>query len=92
MSKPFENLLNKMSPERRELIEKKTDALMAEMALSELRQALEMTQQDLAETLNLNQAAVAKFEHQSDRYSSTLRQILRGMGANLKIVAQLPNG
>ena len=39
----------------------------------------------------LNQAAVSKFEHQSDLYISTLRKILYAIGAELKIVAQFPD-
>ena len=63
-----------------------------EMALSELRQALDLTQEELAKTLHMKQAAISKFEHQSDIYLSTLRRILFAMGAELKIVAQFPEG
>ena len=92
MSKPFKNLLNNMSPERRERIKIKTDVLKNEMALGELRQALDLTQEDLAKSLHLKQAAISKFEHQSDIYLSTLRKILFAMGADLKIIAHFPDG
>ncbi len=61
------------------------------MALAELRKALELTQGQLAESMQMNQAAVSKFEHQSDLYISTLRKILSAMGAELKIVAHFPD-
>ena len=92
MRKPFKNLLNNMSPERRERIKIKTDVLKNEMALGELRQALDLTQEELAKSLHLKQAAISKFEHQSDIYLSTLRKILFAMGADLKIIAHFPDG
>ncbi len=92
MSSKFRELVEKMPPESRERIEVKTKLLKTEMALRDLREALNLTQEELANTLNLKQAAVSKFEHQSDIYLSTLRKILGAMGAELKIVAQFPEG
>ena len=92
MSKPFKNLLEKMPDGRRERIKLKTELLKNEMALRELRQALDLTQEELARSLNMKQAAISKFEHQSDIYLSTLRRILFAMGADLKIVASFPDG
>lgn len=92
MSKPFKNLLDEMSPERRERIKIKTEVMKNEMALGELRQALDLTQEELAKSLHMKQAAISKFEHQSDIYLSTLRKILFAMGAELKIIAHFPDG
>jgi len=91
MSKPFKKLIDKMPVERQLRIKKKAQALKDQMALAELRKALELTQGQLAETMKINQAAVSKFEHQSDLYISTLRKILISMGAELKIIAQFPH-
>ena len=66
MTLPFHHLLDTIPPERRERIEINTNLLRREMALRELRQAFKLTQEDLANSLHLNQAAVSKFEHQSD--------------------------
>ena len=92
MSKPFKNLLEKMPERRRERIKLKTALLKNEMALRELRQALDLTQEELARSLDMKQAAISKFEHQSDIYLSTLRRILFAMGADLKLVARFPEG
>ena len=70
----------------------RTKQLLAEMALQELRQALLLTQQELAGSLGINQAAVSKIERQSDMYVSTLRRFLEAMGADLKIVYAAFNG
>lgn len=90
MSKPFKNLVKDMPIERQKRIEQKAKMLKRQMVLAELRKALELTQGQLAKTMSMNQAAVSKFEHQSDLYISTLRKILFSMGAELKIIAQFP--
>ncbi len=92
MSKPFNNLLKDMSPDRLDRIHHKKEVMKNEMALSELRQALDLTQVELAKSLHMKQAAISRFEHQSDIYLSTLRRILFAVGAELKIVAQFPEG
>ncbi len=92
MAKPFRNLVERMSPQSRERIEQRTGALARGMALRELRQAKELTQQQIAGTLQMNQAAVSKLEHQSDMYISTLRRFLSAMGGELRIVASFPEG
>jgi transcriptional regulator with XRE-family HTH domain len=91
MSKPFKNLISEMPAERQKRIRQKVQMLKSQMALAELRKALELTQGQLAKTMSMNQAAVSKFEHQSDLYISTLRKILAAMGAELKIVAKFPD-
>jgi transcriptional regulator with XRE-family HTH domain len=92
MNKPFRTLLEGLPPERRKCIAVKTQMLKNEMALAELRQALQLTQEALANELQIKQAAVSKVEHQSDMYISTLRRILHAMGAELKITAHFPEG
>ncbi|MBN2702902.1 MAG: helix-turn-helix transcriptional regulator [Pontiellaceae bacterium] len=92
MSKPYSELRKKMTHEQRERARAKTEALKKEMALQELRQALNMTQTELAEKLHVNQAAVSKYENQSDLYISTLRRILSGMGGELRITAHFAEG
>jgi transcriptional regulator with XRE-family HTH domain len=92
MSKPISELRETMSSERRQRIAVKTAQLKQEMALQELRQALDLTQKELAEKLHVNQAAVSKFENQSDIYIGTLRKILAAMGGELRITAHFDEG
>lgn len=61
------------------------------MDLAELRQALTLSQQQLAKKLRVNQPEVAKIEKRADMLISTLAGVLRAMGANLKIVASFPD-
>jgi transcriptional regulator with XRE-family HTH domain len=92
MAKSFKELKEKMSPERREKIEDRAQAMLIGMALQELRQARQLTQQELANVLNVNQAALSKMENQADMRISTLRKLLTAMGGNLKIIAEFPEG
>ncbi len=92
MAKSFNDLKEKMSPERREKIEDRAQAILISMALQELRQARHLTQQDLATILHVKQAALSKMENQTDIRVSTLRKLLAAMGGTLKIVAEFPEG
>jgi predicted transcriptional regulator len=92
MAKSFQNLVEKLPKESRKRIEAKKEEIFAEIRLRELRQALDLTQSQLAETLKVNQAAISKMESQSDMYISTLRRFLTAMGGSLKIVAEFPHG
>jgi len=92
MAKPFKELKEEMSPQRREKIENSARAILISMALQELRQSRDLTQQDLANILHINQAALSKMENQTDMRISTLRKLLAAMGGNLKLVAEFPEG
>lgn len=92
MAKSFKELKEGMSLERREKIENHAQAILISMALQELRQNRHLTQQDLANILNINQAALSKMENQTDMRISTLRKLLSAMGGNLKIVVEFPEG
>jgi signal transduction histidine kinase len=51
-----------------------------------------MTQEQLAQTLEMAQGDVSKLEHRTDLYLSTLRRYIEAMGGELKIVASFPDG
>lgn len=90
--RPFSELTNEFSKERRERIGAIKAELLAEMPLHQLRQALMITQQDLAEELRIKQPAVSKLEQRTDMYISSLRAYIEAAGGKLKIVAEFPEG
>jgi predicted transcriptional regulator len=92
MAKNFKELQAKMPAEARARSEGEAGRMIREMALDELRGALDLTQEHLAELLHVNQAAISKVERRSDMYISTLRKIIEAMGGKLDIRAVLPNG
>lgn len=92
MARNFRELERKMSPESRARSDARTKQMIAEMALDELREARDLTQQHLATLLGINQAAVSKMERRADMYISTLHSMIRAMGGKLKIEAVFPEG
>ena len=63
---------------------------LAEIGLYELRRALERSQTDVAAVLGITQSAVSQLERGGDIKVSTLRQYVRGLGAELRILAVFP--
>ena len=57
---PFQALIDKMTPSQRAKAEKRRAELRDEMALHELRQARQLTQETLGDMLQVGQAAIAK--------------------------------
>lgn len=92
MAKSFKTLREKMSPEARKRSSEKAERLIREMPLNELRAARKLTQEKLAENLQVQQAAVSKLERRADMYVSTLREFIAAMGGELEITARFPDG
>ena len=92
MAKPYRILREKMRPEVRESAARKTQELLAELPLQELRHARHLSQEQLVNVLHVKQAAISKMERRTDMYVSTLRSFIKAMGGDLKIVAQFPDG
>ena len=92
MAKNFRELEARMSPAARARAEAKAERMLNDMALDELREALKLTQESLAESLHVNQAAISKVERRSNMLISTLRKIIQAMGGELEIRAILPAG
>lgn len=92
MAKKWRTIREKMDPERQERIRKRTEELLDELPLQELRQARALSQQELAEVLGLNQATVSKLERRTDMYLSSLRRFVEAMGGELEISANFPDG
>ena len=90
MAKNFRELEAKMSPGARARSDAKTQKMIEEMALNELRQAMGITQERLAKALRINQAGVSKIESRSDIFVSTLRKAIEAMGGKLDIRAKFP--
>jgi len=91
MAKSIKRLREGLPRERQERIRQRTAELLTEMHLAEVRKALQLTQEQVAAQLDVNQAAVSKIEHARDMYVSTLRRFLSAMGAELQIVARFPD-
>ena len=88
----FNELLLQFTPERQARVDAKKAKLIGAIPLRELRTALAMTQKELADTLDVNQPAVAKLENRADMHVSSLRSYVEALGGRLSIVAEFPQG
>jgi DNA-binding XRE family transcriptional regulator len=88
----FSELRATMSPEARAEAQRLADQDLKEMPLHELRAARHLTQQQLAKTLDMTQAAVSQLEQRTDIYLSTLENFVQAMGGRLEMYAVFPDG
>jgi len=80
MTKKFTALRAQLSPERQARAHKRTEEMLKEMPLQELRQARKLSQEAIATVLGAKQASISKLEHRADMYVSTLRSYVEAMG------------
>jgi plasmid maintenance system antidote protein VapI len=92
MARNFRELEAKMGPERVAHAKARAKAMMAEMLLSEIRQAEGLTQEQVAEVLGVKQPTLSRMESQDDMQVSTLQRLVEALGGKLEIVAHMPNG
>jgi len=92
MARNFKDPQAKMPPAPRARVGARIKQMEAEMPLEELRAAREMTQQQLAKSLRVDQSAISKLERRTDMYVSTLQRFVQAMGGQLEIRAVFPEG
>jgi transcriptional regulator with XRE-family HTH domain len=92
MAKKFSALRAKMTPEAQSRAAARAEAMLVEMQLQELRKSRNVTQVELAGNLHVEQAAISRLERREDMYVSTLREYVRALGGELKLVASFPDG
>ena len=92
MARKWSEIREKMSPERRERNREKTAALLLAMDLAELRDSLDLTQEEVAARLQISQSNVSRLEKRRDMLVSTLREVVGAFGGELHLVAEFPDG
>jgi transcriptional regulator with XRE-family HTH domain len=92
MAKKFSELRGKLSPEVQARAAARTEGMLLEMRLRELRKSRNITQVEVAQAMGVEQAAVSKLEHRGDMYLSTVYAYIRALGGELKLVASFPEG
>ena len=91
MSTTLEEKIAALAPDRWGRIEAETERLHQKyLTFQELRKARALTQTQLAETLGIRQATVAKMEKRSDLMISTLRRHVEAMGGRLNLIVEFP--
>src|SRR5258708_38462564 len=90
MAHKYAELRAKLSPKAKKISEQLYAQHVEQMALNELREALELTQEQLAELMKVSQVAISRMERRSDMYVSTLRRGIEALGGGVEICAVLP--
>ena len=92
MSKKFNELRTKMSPEAQARSAARAEGMLLEMRLQELRKSRNVTQVEVAQAMGVEQTAISKLERRSDMYLSTVYEYVKALGGELKLVASFPEG
>lgn len=87
MRRPFRELAAsaKADPVRRERIERHKAAMRDILKLAALRSEAGLTQEDVAQRLDVSQSNVSRIEHEDDVYLSTLNNYVTALGGRLEV-------
>lgn len=83
----FTELTKGFTPERRARVAAKAAQLKETMTLEELRKSRDLSQDQVAVSLDVGQPAVAKLEKRADMHVSNLRRYIEALGGTLEITA-----
>jgi DNA-binding XRE family transcriptional regulator len=90
MARNFRELEDKMRPEARARAKARAKQVMAEMLLSQIREAAGLTQEEVAANLGIRQPTLSRMESQSDMQVGTLQRLVSALGGELELIAHLP--
>ena len=88
----FPGLTENLSPERRARIERRKIDLREDMALHELRRALDTSRDALAAKPSTDGPAATRMELTGDILVCSLKRVIEEMGGTLEIRARFPQG
>jgi len=89
---PFSELTKDFTEEDRQIVEKTKQVLFMEYGLvAQLRKDQDLTQKEVAELMEIKQAAISKIENQEDILIRTLERYIRALGGELEIRAKFPD-
>lgn len=78
-------------PRRKKIAARAAELIAEEMSLRDLRHALKLTQERIAESLDIGQEGVSRLEKRSDLLISTLRSYVEAMGGKLSLIVEFPD-
>lgn len=89
----LKELMANQSPESRERIAKKVDAMRQVIALHMLREELNLSQTEMAQAMGVKQPTIARMEQaDNDPRLSTLKRYVTALGGEISIDVKLPTG
>ena len=85
------DVIGKLPPARQAKVAARARELIAEeLTLQDIRKARQLTQEQMANTLNIGQDSISRLEKRSDMMLSTMRSYVEAMGGSLELVARFP--
>jgi DNA-binding transcriptional regulator YiaG len=92
MNKSLQEVLRSLPAAQQAAVDTRYTELVAEeLSLRDLRKARALTQEQIAKLLHMRQENVSRLEQRSDLLLSTLRNYVRAMGGELKLIVQFPD-
>ncbi|CDT53033.1 Transcriptional regulator [Vibrio coralliirubri] len=92
-SNPLSALDAKMAPEVLEAAKAKTEEMLFDLQLAELRKIAKLSQVELATAMGITQPTVANLEKEGQNLRLTsLKRYVEAAGCKLKIDIELPDG
>lgn len=93
MARKLEDLLAREKPEIVEAAQEKADEILLELRLSELRQLVEMTQEQMGHAMGVKQPTVAGLEKLGqDLRLSSIKRYVEAVGGRVRLDVELPDG
>ncbi|HET9918863.1 MAG TPA: XRE family transcriptional regulator [Ktedonobacteraceae bacterium] len=91
--KPWSEISAKIrnDPERRARIEQREQAIEAELTISQLREARGVTQESIADRMNVTQSNVSHFERNPNIFLRSLASYVEALGGRLEVCAVFPD-
>lgn len=89
----LDDIMATFSPEQRAEVESNAEAMILDYQLHQLREALELSQKQLAEAMGITQPTLSAIENRGAEIKlSTLKRYVETMGGKLRIDVELPTG
>ncbi|ACA32584.1 XRE family transcriptional regulator [Histophilus somni] len=93
MSKNFKALMAELPPEQQNKVKEMAQEMRMELQLYRIREVLEISQQQIAQAMNIKQPSVVALEKRgNDVRLSSVKRYVEAMGGVLNLSVQLPTG
>ncbi|QIM63143.1 transcriptional regulator [Pasteurellaceae bacterium Orientalotternb1] len=93
MSKNFKALMAELPAEQQAKVKEMAQEMRMELQLHRIREELEISQQQIADALNIKQPSVVALEKRgNDVRLSSVKRYVEAMGGVLNLSVQLPTG
>ncbi|WP_293730665.1 helix-turn-helix domain-containing protein [uncultured Actinobacillus sp.] len=93
MSVKFKDLMNELPAEKRSQVKAMAEEMRMELQLHRIREEFEISQQQIAEALNIKQPSVVALEKRgNDIKLSSIKRYVEAMGGTLSLSVALPTG